>query len=1027
MTILFDELDLEKNCPIGTYNEGKLLYKQNTIKRIDIEKKLITGKLVIDTEVYYPEIIVKFDRLVSRCSCEQKGFCEHSVALGLTHIYGIQSQDSITAVTNSDNIAARLKTIFSPKKENKSDFNLGIMLDIKSDSGTYSIFFYNKDTQEIIAQPEQKYKEILSSKNLNDVTKSFINFCIEKEYWQFFSPLKYYKVSEYLNHILTTYPDIELTSPTNNNKFSYNSQSKIELSIKKTKTNYLISGCILKDSFEINLSGGIICNGINDYLIIKSNIFKMKNKIHAEVAKLFILPKQATLTEEEIPEIIGDLSEILANNHIKLHLDNKLKEIKIIKLSPDIELHVQEQNENLMIFPVYKYPEHDISEKFSDSLYTKTQINNKETYIKKDKNIFGKINSFLYQYGFQKNGDIYFSNGQNAIRFLYNAKNNISQNYILKYTGQFNTFKISEHDIIMTINIAKKDDNISVSPEFSINNKKIKNSIINEAIAKKHQFVKTDSGYALIPGDDINYLLEIQSNYGSQSQIAATFNMPEIRYGVLINRFMDNIVQSKSLEKFHYDKIEQSKSKEIVINATLRNYQQEGIKWLNHLYQNKWGGILADDMGLGKTIQAIAILSKAHSIKTNKSIIICPTSLLENWKREIAKFCPTLKTSFYYGSNREKELKKENIDILISTYGTVRNDLEKLSDYTFNYVILDEAQNIKNEASATAKSIKQIKNNYRLALTGTPLENNLMELWSIFDFTTPGLLSSKSDFERQFMLFENEDSSYNFAQLKNTISPFILRRTKQEVLTDLPEKIETTNICSANLDFKEAYNSLKNKIKKSILGDVKDTSSFKKQTSSVFTALLRLRQFCCHPSLISTADISSTTGNPKFEQLKEHINQIKQNKHKVLVFSQFTSMLSIMRNWIEDEEIDYCYLDGSTKNRQKVVDEFNNSDSKVVFLISLKAGGTGLNLTSADYVIHYDPWWNPAVEAQATDRAHRIGQKNTVFSYKLVTEGTIEERIIELQERKKALFDNIVSENNISQKMTYDDLEFLLS
>lgn len=440
------------------------------------------------------------------------------------------------------------------------------------------------------------------------------------------------------------------------------------------------------------------------------------------------------------------------------------------------------------------------------------------------------------------------------------------------------------------------------------------------------------------------------------------------------------------------------------LKDTLRDYQKEGVNWFNNISYYNFGGILADEMGLGKTLQTIAFIMNN---KNSKSIIITPTSLIYNWKSEFEKFAPNIKLGIVHGDKKKREeiIEKSNkYDVILTTYSTIRNDLEKYKDKIFEYCIIDEAQNIKNPDAIITKTIKCINSKVRFALTGTPIENNLLELWSIFDFIMPGYLYDKTEFKNKFINCENTN------KLKNLIEPFILRRTKKEVIKELPDKIERKFIVELNKEQKKIYDIYN----KSVLEKIKNNKD-ENDNITIFSYLTKLRQLCLHPKiLLKDYNGKSSKVDICIDILKDYI----ENNRKILLFSQFTSVLKFMTNEIEKNDIKYMYLDGKTKSedRVKLVNEFNKNSEVKIFLISLKAGGTGLNLTSADTVIHFDPWWNISVENQASDRAHRLGQKNVVEVIKLISKDTIEEKIINLQESKKALIEEIIDDSLSNSK-----------
>lgn len=462
----------------------------------------------------------------------------------------------------------------------------------------------------------------------------------------------------------------------------------------------------------------------------------------------------------------------------------------------------------------------------------------------------------------------------------------------------------------------------------------------------------------------------------------------------------------------------------------LRGYQRDGVGWLEFLQDFKFGGCLADDMGLGKTVQMLAVLqdrvNAAKALKKSDrrpSLIVVPKSLMFNWAQECAKFTPQLRVLEYAGLDRA-ELRTEftNNDIILTTYGTLRRDVMVLKDLPFDYVVLDEAQTIKNAGSQVAKASRLLQAHNRLALSGTPIENHLGDLWSIFEFLNPGMLGRSTAFRTHAADSEKPESREFLAR---GLRPFILRRTKQQVAADLPDKIEQTLFCQMSEEQERLYAEMRDHYRQSLLGLIKN-QGLAKSKMHVLEALLRLRQAACHPALLDKGKIEE--GSAKLDVLLPHLEELIDENHKTLVFSQFTSMLSIVRHHLDQRGITYEYLDGQTRDRRACVERFQNDPNCPLFLISLKAGGLGLNLTAADYVFLLDPWWNPAVEAQAIDRAHRVGQTKQVFAYRLICRNTVEEKIAELQSKKKGLADAILQENgSVLEQLSAEDLEMLLS
>ncbi|HEX7600273.1 MAG TPA: SNF2-related protein, partial [Polyangiaceae bacterium] len=473
------------------------------------------------------------------------------------------------------------------------------------------------------------------------------------------------------------------------------------------------------------------------------------------------------------------------------------------------------------------------------------------------------------------------------------------------------------------------------------------------------------------------------------------------------------------------------------LKAVLRPYQEAGFQWLHFLHEIGSGGVLADDMGLGKTIQAITLLLavKAADEKSEdkkkrkfKALIVAPTSVVTNWLREMDKFAPSLKHALWHGAERkERQEELDEADVVITSYALLRRDEEMLAKLDLRYAILDEAQNIKNPMSATARAAKRLRADRRLALSGTPIENRLSEIWSIFDFVSPGLLGPLDKFEERYSRPIDNGDQKAAQRLRATIHPFILRRTKSEVAKDLPEKIETDQVCELTGEQAPLYSAVLKEVRAQVMGEV-EKQGVSRAHIQILAGLTRLRQAACDPRLLGLPREFKDEDSGKLTALRELVQTSIAGGHRVLVFSQFVTMLQIIKRAMDDDGVKYEYLDGSTKDRQKVVENFQREDGPPVFLISLKAGGSGLNLTGADTVIHFDPWWNPAVEDQATDRAHRIGQTKVVTMYRLIAKGTIEEKILELGGKKRELVGAVLSEDmGGAKKLTKTDLEDLFT
>ena len=492
-----------------------------------------------------------------------------------------------------------------------------------------------------------------------------------------------------------------------------------------------------------------------------------------------------------------------------------------------------------------------------------------------------------------------------------------------------------------------------------------------------------------------------------------------------------NLINKDNSFNTFIDNFNKYKDSLITINTDiLRDYQINGVKWLYNIDKLGFGGILADEMGLGKSIQVIYYIKQL--LKENKDykfLIVVPTSLVYNWENEINKFSKDISYTIINGNKHQRcELIKNNTTIYITSYGLLREDIEYYNNYHFKSVIIDEAQNIKNPQAIITKAIKKINASTKIALTGTPLENSIIELWSIFDFIMPGFLSSLTSFQKKYKINDIDDSNELLIGLHKAISPFIMRRKKEDVILELPKKLENNIFIELNDIQKEIYKNEVIKVNKEIDQELKD-KGLKKSRFKILQLLTRLRQIAIEPSIIFD---DYKGGSSKIDSLIEIIEESISNNHKILVFTSFKTALNAVKERLDKKNITSYTIDGSvsSKKRMELVDSFNN-DNTNVFLIMLKSGGTGLNLTSADVVIHLDLWWNPAVENQATDRAHRIGQKNVVSVIKLITKGTIEEKILELQEKKKILSDKLIDsgdmDSNILSSLTEKDIRNLLS
>ena len=746
-----------------------------------------------------------------------------------------------------------------------------------------------------------------------------------------------------------------------------------------------------------------------DVVFYKGDIYILNNENGIYYKKLYSVLKEfneikfeksqvSQVLSDMIPKIENICSHVVIDESIKNNISNKLQ----IKYYFDLENSNITCKINFDYYEKNKFIIKDI-EKENEAIYRLytnffEESNDKFVFRGNDEQLYDFLSKEINR--LKNIGEVYYSDKLKEKKVYNSSYFRVGLGEEINHYLDFN-FKIEDVD----------------KSEYK--------NIIN-AFKNNKRFYKLGNGnFINLEEDETKEIFKLMESLGF------TDNFNKMKMHSSKSLYIDNLLTEKKLPFingreniediiYKFKNIKNRKfdvSKEL--NATLRDYQVDSLNWFESLDYLGFGGILADEMGLGKTIQTISFLLNK---KDKLSLIVTPTSLIHNWKSEFEKFAPSLKIGISHGLKKDRLNLIKNIydyDIILTTYGSLRNDLDYYEKIKFDYCIIDEAQNIKNPLASATDAVKAIDANNKFALTGTPIENNLLELWSIFDFIMPGYLYSLTKFNAVFIRDENKIDN-----LKAMIKPFILRRTKKEVIKELPPKIEKKYFVEMGKSQKNAYGIYVENVKEK-LNDKKEI----KNKITVFSYLTKLRQLCLDPSLvIEDYKGKSAKIDTCLEILKEQINE----DNKILIFSQFTSVLNSLGEKLSKNKISYYYLDGSTKamDRINLVNDFNNNEDVKVFLISLKAGGTGLNLTSANTVIHFDPWWNPSVENQASDRAHRIGQKNVVEVIKLITKGTIEEKILELQQKKKELIDNMIdgslSNSSMLSTISEEDIMYLL-
>ncbi|WP_309245212.1 DEAD/DEAH box helicase [Clostridium sp. CF012] len=697
-----------------------------------------------------------------------------------------------------------------------------------------------------------------------------------------------------------------------------------------------------------------------------------------------------------------------------------------------IKVYLDKKDEIITASIKFNYGEIDISplEKVESQKTEKILIRD----IKREENCEGILKSF----GFEEEQSTYvMKNEKNMVSFLTDGMNKLQEFSEVYYSESFKNIKVYGRSSLKGGIKLNEDNLLEFSFEFEGVSREELKDIFSALREKKKYHRLKDGGFVSLEDKAVEDLGEMIDFLGIKDKDLSKEKILISKYNALYldqkikDKEMDYLKRSKNFRELT-NNVRDVQDMDYVVPESLdnimRNYQKTGFKWFKTLAEYGFGGILADEMGLGKTLEAIAFLLSEKGGKP--SVVIAPTSLVYNWQSEIEKFAPELNAVVISGSKKQREeLMNEikNCDVVITSYPLIRRDIEEYKEISFNYCILDEAQQIKNPLSINATSVKEIKAKGYFALTGTPIENSLTELWSIFDFIMPGYLLTHAKFTKLYEspIIKNNDKTA-LMELNRHIKPFILRRFKKDVIKELPPKIEHKLVVDMTEQQKKLYAAYLDKAKNDIDEEIRE-NGFSKSKIKILSILTRLRQICCDPSVFIEDYVGD---NGKMEALDEILEDSVGQGHRILLFSQFTSVLKNIRTRFDKKNIKYMYLDGNTKSehRMELVKEFNEGDADV-FLISLKAGGTGLNLTGADIVIHFDPWWNPAVQDQATDRAHRIGQHKTVEVIKLLAKGTIEEKIYNLQQKKREMIKNVMDENtneeNIITQMTQEDLESL--
>jgi non-specific serine/threonine protein kinase len=707
---------------------------------------------------------------------------------------------------------------------------------------------------------------------------------------------------------------------------------------------------------------------------------------------------------------------------------------------PECRVYLKEMGETFIIQPGFAYHGHEVE--WNDDTRITVQEGNKVLIIHRNKEAeleFVERLRGLHTNFSQPTGNNYFYlRSKEALKnnwfFLFFDTLKEMNIRVFGFEGLRN-FRFSSHKPVTNLQISSGIDWFDAQIEVLYGDQRVSIKDIKHALANKQNYVQlADGSLGLLPEEWLrkySLLFKIGEEKDKGLKLSKyNFSVIDELYEFIDDEAIVIELEQKRRKLLQFDEIRNIALPHNV-NATLRPYQESGFQWLNYLDEVKWGGILADDMGLGKTIQALTFVQHYKNKHDDKclALVVCPTTLIYNWENEIRKFTPSMRHHIHHGPARCKNPDElQQSDIIITTYGTLRSDVQLLMKMEFDYVILDESQAIKNPQSKVTKAAQLLHTKNRLALSGTPMQNNTFDIYAQMNFLNPGMLGSVDFFRNEFATpidkFQDEERKDH---LRKLIYPFILRRTKEQVAKELPEKIETVIFCEMDAEQRHIYDAYRNTYRSKILGVIEDQGMERSQLT-ILQGLMKLRQICDSPAILNESE-QYPNHSVKLHELTREMSENISN-HKVLIFSQFLGMLALIKDRLQHLKIPFEYFDGSTSTieRERAIQNFQNNDDCRVFLISLKAGGVGLNLTAADYVYIVDPWWNPAVEQQAIDRTHRIGQTKNIFAYRMICKDTVEEKILQLQERKKSLVKDIIADDTgFIKKLTKEDVLYLFS
>lgn len=1065
----FEVNDIIKgSSSLTTYEQGIKYYKMNRIysMEIDEERECIFAK-VDDTFRYELEIYFSKGQIDSTyCNCEdfqtKRGYCRHIVAV-LVSLKMPQKEE----VRQIDQEAYPISEIIDYYVDNDS-FNTSEKIKVKAEYTISLDTYYQQST----ISAKLGVKQLYVLKNPEDFFSSF-DEKLEYEFGKKFTFDPYGhsfldKDEEVINIIKNIVDDQRYY---NLGSFSYNKSTMIkgkEISLTNRDLKSILK-ILNGDEIDFNINGNltrakIVVGNISlPFEVLENNrklelSLKSLDKVIPMTDDYYVLYKDGVIyyiSSEQREDLLplfkaidrDAMSISIEKNSLDMfmsYLYPTLKKTCEVSISKEVEsklylkkcdakLYLDVDGDGIRVNLKYVYGDY-VYDAFNGLETEKA----KELIVLRDMKFENSVMSILEnsELRVSKHG-YHIEDEYEVYQFFKYGLPKLKEMISIYYSEGFDKIDIKNHSSISISSSLDESMNFFAF-KFSVDG--IDSSEIADilgALKEKKNYYRLNNGsFLTLDGDVLSKFSKVMDDLLIEGK---DFDNGEVMIPNNRAFYLNDVIEDFTLEHFKRNLL----FKELILRVKspedevyeiptevkdiLRPYQVTGYNWLNTLSRYNFGGILADDMGLGKTLQVLSFIkSQLEDDYNKKSLIVAPTSLVYNWLNEVKKFLPELRVLVIDGPRKLREEKLDHIheyNIVITSYALVRNDIDLYNGINIDLMIIDEAQHIKNPLSKTSKAIKSVNASCKFALTGTPIENSVLELWSIFDFIMPGYMQSLGKFKKTYEKPVKEGDNETLVVLKKMISPFIMRRLKKDVLKELPDKIENQVVVDLNEDQKLVYMAYLDKVK----GDLEESykaDGFNKSRMKVLAALTRLRQICCDPSLFLENYEGSSS---KLDLLEELLEELIEGGHRVLIFSQFTSMLAKIKTMLEEKELTYFSIDGSTKaiRRGEMVDEFN-AGANSVFLISLKAGGVGLNLTGADTVIHFDPWWNPAVEDQATDRAYRIGQEKKVHVMKLVTRGTIEEKIYDLQEKKRQIIERVIEPGEtILTQMSEEDIRNL--